>query len=89
MKKIAVCDCDRKTGKESRNPKNPKATQHVNDICNFCGYYVKYIDVEAEGTKFGNYMQDHSLSRTNKTELDLRSDYLYNFGYPLHLGGRK
>ena len=88
MKMVAVCDCDRKTGKEGKVPKNPTITQHVNDICNYCGHYVKYISAEQSTTKFGNFMANHTLVRTKTNEgLDLRNDYWYNFGYPV--GGNK
>jgi len=100
MKMVAVCDCDRKTGKEGRVPKNPTITQHVNDICNYCtitqhvndicnycGHYVKYISAEQSTTKFGNFMSNNSLARTKTDDgLDLRNDYWYNFGYPV--GGK-
>lgn len=87
MKMVAVCDCDRKTGKEGRVPKNPTITQHVNDICNYCGHYVKYISAEQSATKFGNFMSNNSLARTKTDDgLDLRNDYWYNFGYPV--GGK-
>jgi hypothetical protein len=83
---IAVCDCNRKTGKPDKNIKTPTATVHVNDICNYCGYYVKYVPVELANTRFGNM---HSNKDGSYDEIDLRKDSIYNYGYPLLLGVKR
>lgn len=88
MKYLAVCDCDRKTGKETKVPKNPTITQHVNDICNYCGHYVKYISEDLVDVKHGSSMANGQMTRVRKEDgLDLMNDYWYNYGYPL--GGRR
>jgi hypothetical protein len=86
MEMVAVCDCNRKTGKPDKMIKTPSVTMHVNDVCNYCGYYVKYVPVDLANTKFGNYHSNHDQSYD---EIDLRKDFLYNYGYPLHIGARK
>ena len=86
MKKVAVCDCNRKTGRQDKTIKTPTITSHVDDVCNYCGYYVKYVSLELANTKFGNH---NSSIDPSYDEIDLRKDFLYNYGYPVLLGARK